>query len=297
MKENEFENQLYNNPNCGFEENKPEIKEVDKGKNVEVSIRLTRHGEKDEKGNLSEEGKVKAEDYGKQYLDPDKIRVTRVSRKKRVIETAETALKQLGKKIRMREKFELSSESVVLDSEKSDFFRRADERLAEANNMTDEKERNQKIEKAEEKNVLEWLSYNDQRPDKGTASPKEVVRNLAPLIKRNLDFVSRLKSGTKVEFFNVTHEFMLAALIKYLIKKRTESRGLENGEEIMRNTGRIKPLEDIVIKAQTDENGAEEQIEVLFRGEKYELDLDKLNELCEQHKTSKENLKLEKNEK
>ncbi len=166
--------------------------------------------------------------------------------------------------------------SFSSDFKKSTYFATVKQRLNDAFSKP-ENERAEAIEKAEEENMEEWLNYGDQRPDKYTASPLEIAQNVAVLIDHYTRMSEKLYDSSKVDLLNATHEFVLAAMIKYLLKKKVDNKVL-SGDEILKDMGRMDYLENVEIKVTTGDDKKDKEIKVVLRGEEYELDMDKMEE-------------------
>lgn len=198
----------------------------------------------------------------------------------RVKDTAEEIIEasKAEDKFQIREKQPLKASSFITgDPESSEFIKKVDRRTSEAMKVPEEN-REEKLKKAESKNVREWLSYGDESPDAEVASPKEVAKGLAQRIKTYVEMSDRLKSDSEVELLNVTHEFMVAAFIKYFLKKEDGERSMD-GEGVLETLGyRIDPLEGVSITITTDRKG-QKGISTEINGEEYELDMEKIRNL------------------
>jgi len=251
-------------------------------RNVNVTVRLIRHGEKDKEGFLSKAGRKEAQDLGNDF-DAKNIKPY-VSNKKRVKQTAKEIVEHANaeEEFNMREKESLSASNFVQgDPADSAFLQKVDERLSKAYETAQDK-REEALKEAEARNVKEWLEYEDESPDKVVASPREIAEGLATRIETYIHMVDRLKEDSDVDLLNVTHEFMVAAFIKYFLKQEQEDEIKEGGDIIEEFGYRIPPLGGLNITIEVDEKG-EKLIGAKMNGQEYELDVEKIKKFAASH--------------
>ena len=257
------------------------------GKNVSISIHLVRHGEKHKDGKLSKNGVIEARKMG------EKMRWKKVvkgyySSKERAKHTLEAILRggksNIDKEMRARVRKNLSPVILSNDFAKSIYFQELDEEVSKIN-LLPEEERIEVLKKIEERYVKKWLSYDSSRPDEQTSSPVDVAQKMAVLIDRYINMADRLKSGSQVDLINVTHEYMLASVVRYFLSRSVDGKTIK-GMDLVDSIERIGYLEDIIININSDEKGRK-KVSVLLRGDEYELDLGKIRKFL--------NLKIENN--
>jgi len=260
--------------------------DIEKGRNVNVTIHLMRHGRKGADGNLSDIGVQEAREHGakmgvmknaKAYTSP----VPRVVETARAVQEGSVIHNEF--KQRNREQLSASLLQKPGAEEPSRFFKEVVlKRLANAHNAP-ENEREQKIQEVERQNMQEWLSYDDKFIDETTNSPKNVARAVAHHLVRQIDMTDHLKKDSDVDLLDVTHEFILAAIIRYAVEKQNEDCTIVSGEEIMQDKQSIDYLECLDIKVHIDSNGKKE-ISLAIKGEPYILKMDSLRALANEYK-------------
>ncbi|KKQ64405.1 MAG: hypothetical protein US86_C0022G0003 [Candidatus Daviesbacteria bacterium GW2011_GWA2_38_24] len=261
-------------------------KNIEKGRNIDLTIHLMRHGKKRPDGNLSETGAREAQERGAEMGVMKNVKAY-TSRVPRVVETAQAVQQgaEIYNKFNQRNRSALSD--TLLRAPGTDqpprFFKETIlKRLADAHTAP-ENNREQRIREAEHQNMQEWLSHDDDFIDETTNSPKNVARAVAHLLVRQIDMSEHLKSGSDVDLLDVTHEFMLAAIIRYAVKKQNEDGSTVSGEEIMREKQSIDYLESLDIEVHIDENG-KKTVSLEINGEPYILDMDTLRILSDEYK-------------
>lgn len=221
-------------------------------------IFLIRHGQKNNKRGLSKEGAEYAEEFGKNNIENENVEVF-VSSRQRVKDTAKHIIKDADlNDIELKEENSLSSSSILLDFDKSDFFQRVDRTASKPREEGNKKA----LAKVERENMKYWINFDRKRPDKGTASPYEVSMLVGKLI---LNQVKDLKnSNDNKTIINVTHEFMVAGFINYFVNGKSS-------DNIIKEIGyRVPPIEGVKIKIDEGES------KVLVLGEEYKLDFSEL---------------------
>ncbi len=263
--------------------------DIEKGRNINVTIHLMRHGRKGADGNLSDIGVQEAREHGAE-MGVMKNAKAYTSPVPRVVETARAVqqgavihneFKQIN-----REQLSASLLQKPGAEKPSRFFKEVVlKRLADAHNAP-ENERKQKIQEVEHQNMQEWLSHDDKFIDETTNSPKNVARAVAHHLVRQIDMTDRFKKDSDVDLLDVTHEFMLAAIIRYAVEKQNQDGTIVSGEEIMQDKQSIDYLESLDIKVHIDSNGKKE-ISLAIKGEPYILKMDSLRALANEYKDNK----------
>lgn len=133
-----------------------------------------------------------------------------------------------------------------------------------ANENGDEQEIERRVG---EKQMDYFLKHDDQKPDEGTYSPKELANELVKVLKQNIGESESTEKGKIKDIINVTHDFHISAFLKYAI-------GFENMEEV---GGPVRPAEsfEVTIKNNRDEKNKKVELILYFRGKEYNLDLSK----------------------
>lgn len=142
-------------------------------------------------------------------------------------------------------------------------------------------------ERAEEPVTEEWLDNKDSELAK-LYSPEEAAARLAVLVRRDIKMPKRLKSGSEVDLFRVTHKTITEPLLMKIL--------------ILPNGGKPKKLKDIggslglnegwEINSFTNDEGKKEVKLFLYRVDRsgespkyekqeYKIDLEELNRLAD----------------
>lgn len=233
------------------------------GRNVEIHAIFMRHGEKNNSGELTEEGKNQAAEFGENIKKKDAIKGYS-SPVKRAIETVEKVIASAphDKKLITRIRTEIS----ISPATSKQFL-----------------EQYREFEKQGPDAAAEWhLSFGNNRPDAETPSPHENAAAIAYILDRYIKMADRLYSGSQVDLINGTHQGFPEALLKeILIRQKGDQKiiGFEKLEEI---GGALRPTEGMEFFIKTDEKG-DKVIKLNFRGEIYGLDLNKLTALAEEY--------------
>lgn len=232
------------------------------GQNVEIHAVFMRHGEKDENGKLTDEGKGQASDFGKSLARKDAIKGYS-SPEQRAIETVEQIIKNSphDKKLMTRIRIELG---IPPSSEEFDEkFEELDEQGPDA--------------------ATEWfLSFGSQKPDDETASPHEVAESLAYILTRYLRMADKLYSGSNIDLINVTHQGPPEALLKEILVRRIENKEVVGFERLKDIGGALNFAEGMEFTIKTNAQG-NKKMTVSFRGQEYGIDMTKLDELAKSY--------------
>lgn len=241
----------------------PESQEKRFGTNVQIHAIFMRHGEKDESGELTEEGKRQATELGNDLVSKDAIKAYS-SPAQRVLETVQQVVEAAphDKKLNTRIRTELGlPPSSKLFSEKFE-----------------------QLQKGGGDKAVEWyLSFGDKNPDSETTSPHEIAESLAYIITKYLKMAGKLYSGSSIDLINGTHQGLPEALLKEVLKRKIDDKkeiiGFDNLEEI---GGALKFAESMEFLIKTDEQG-NKSLRLNFRGQTYDLEMDKLSELAKSY--------------
>ncbi|MBR9706463.1 hypothetical protein GOV14_05485 [Candidatus Pacearchaeota archaeon] len=232
------------------------------GHNVEVHTTLVRHGEKDKEGKLTGVGFGQAADYGKGMDASDAIKGYG-STTQRAFDTAEEIIKNAphGKKLSTKKKQEISMPPMS-----KEFFAAYVEHAKDGAD-----------------NANDWYMNLKKPFDKETGTSKRVAEGLAYMVLRNNAMAGKLHDGSKVDLINGTHQTMPEALLKEVMIRNVNGKrvvGFKNLKEIGGSLGYVEPVDFVTT---TDANG-EKELKVNFRGEQYEVDMNKLNKLANSYR-------------
>jgi len=127
------------------------------------------------------------------------------------------------------------------------------------------------------------LSFGTKKPDAETVSPHEVAESFAYILTKYFKMADKLYSGSNIDLVNGTHQGLPEALLKEVLKRKNddgeELTGFDNLEEI---GGALKFTEGMEFLIKVDERG-NKKLTVNFRGQEYDIDMAKLNELAKSY--------------
>ena len=134
-----------------------------------------------------------------------------------------------------------------------------------------------------------YLSFNEERPDQTTLSPKEMASRVGKVLYDQIRLIGRLKSGSKVNLADASHFPTLDVFVATFLKDKIEKNpvNLEGKTLVEKMGGPSDIAEGFEIKVNTDEQG-KLTAEINFRGKEYEIDMSELKELSEFYKEKKE---------
>ena len=228
------------------------------GRNVEVHILFARHGEKDETGNLTPEGKEQARIAGESLEKRDVIKAD-VAPVQRVIDTVNSIVESAphDKKMNIRTRTELGYQASP------DFVRQF-----------------RGIEAQGGDTAPQWfLDFGEKRPDQSTLSPHEVAEQLASLVEHYTELAKRLYSGSRVDWVLGTQQALPEALLKEVLLRTENDKKISGFQNLAEIGGALRFAEtiDFEIKTGNDGNMA---LKINFRGKNYDVDVDKLHQLA-----------------
>jgi broad specificity phosphatase PhoE len=233
------------------------------GRNVEIHAIFVRHGEKSESGELTDEGKKQAAEFGKNLESKDAVKGYS-SPVQRAIETVEQIIENSphDKKLKTRIRTEIG-----IPPSSQEFYKKFKE-----------------LEKQGPDEAAKWfLSFGAERPDPETASPHEVAESFAYILTKYFKMADKLYSGSNIDLVNGTHQGLPETLLKEVLKRKIDDNeevvGFDNLEEI---GGALKFTEGMEFIIKTDERG-DKKLTVNFRGQEYDIDMAKLNELAKSY--------------
>jgi len=232
------------------------------GRNVEIHAIFMRHGEKGASGELTEEGKRQATQLGESLTDKDAIKAYS-SPVQRVLETVQEVLdaaphdKKLNTRVRVEIGIPPSSKEFI--------------------------EQFRQLEKEGPDAAAEWyLSFGAENPDPETSSPHEVAKSFAYILTKYLKMAGKLYSGSNIDLINGTHQGLPEALLKEVLVRQKDDQELIGFEKLEDIGGALKFTESMEFLIKIDEHG-NKILKLNFRGQTYDIDMDKLNELAQSY--------------
>lgn len=263
-----------------------DIAEPTVGRDVHLNVIFIRHGEKDASMHLTQKGIQQSQELGRHLASSGITTIKEyASASPRAIQTSFFVLNPTASEIpdpttfvvrEPRIRGELSARSIELDPDKSSFFIEFTRRFKQAFNSSEDRER--LVEKFERDRIGEWIGFDAKRPDEGTASPREVARGVAKLLDHYIRMAKRVKSKSDFSLLNTTHEFQIAATIRYLLQEERGDGTIKDGLTILKEIGHINHLEGIYFNIKTDSDG-KETVSATLRDRDYKLDVDQLQKL------------------
>lgn len=232
------------------------------GRNVEIHAIFVRHGEKSESGELTEEGKQQASEFGSNLESRDAVKGY-VSSVQRAVETIEKIIESSphDKKLQTRIRTEIG-----IPPSSKEFYKKFKE-----------------FEKEGPDAAAEWfLSFGKERPDAETASPHEVAESFAYILTRYLKMADRLYSGSNIDLINGTHQGLPEALLKEILKRKIGDEEITGFDKLEDIGGALRFTEGMEFIIKTDEKG-NKKLTLNFRDQEYNIDMAKLNELSQSY--------------
>lgn len=256
------------------------------GRNVRITAIFLRHGEKEfinDKANtgLTEEGRQMSSDFGSGLEEKDAIK-SYASDTDRTIDTATLVVNAAptGHKLALKIKDELKVPFDEKGPFMSSLFAMKKEILGPEFNNLAPKDQQQRLNEFYTRQHDLYLNYGDKRPDESTLSPIEVASRLAERLDIYIRMADRLKSGSKVDLINATHDWAIASFLKEVILRRDGEvvvRGFQSIEDI---GGPIRYTEHFDVDISTDADGIKNCV-LIFRGQKCQIDFERFGELLE----------------
>ena len=220
----------------------------------DVFLRLTfmRHAEKDALGKITKTGKEVARERGKSIVeDEEQFDAYKVYHSKP---------SPLNKKHAMRAEETAKALDEGIKNEglpQTQFHRRPLRELLSDKILKTSDEFMQKLLRAEEEPGVETgdkegasLSYYldnffDERPDRDTASMKEVGEEILEIVEHFIELSGHLKNRSKVNILLVSHSGMIEPMLKLLLKKQQAEKGSAQDISLRDLGGAIKFLEEV----------------------------------------------------
>lgn len=222
------------------------------GNNVFLRLTFMRHAEKDVSGKITKTGKEAAREKGRSIVEGEdrfdayKIYHSKLSplNKKHALRAEETAKS-------------LDEGTKGTGLPQAQFHRRPLSGLLSDKILKTSDEFMQKLLRAEEESGVETvgkeeasLSYYldnffDERPDKDTASMKEVGEEILEVVEHFIELSEHLKNRSKVNILLVSHGGMIEPMLKLLLKKQQTEKGGAQDVSLRDLGGAMKFLEEV----------------------------------------------------
>lgn len=255
------------------------------GKNVKICVLFLRHGEKEmdtatgaETG-LTERGRKESAEVGKSLDKKDLIKAYS-SNTDRTKESAEliVANSSTEKKMNLRLKEELAFHY----DKKGDFVNKLmetkKEMFGQDFNGLREEEKKERMDKYGNWATDYYLNFGGQRPDEGTMSPVETAAMTSKLAERYAKMADRVYSGSDIQLINDTHDFNIASFLKEVLIRDINGQKIRGFKSIKEVGGHLGFNEGFELIVENDNEG-KKNIKLGFRGQQYELDVQRLSEL------------------
>jgi|SRR3989339_111877 len=285
-----------------------------RGRNTEISFTFVRHSQKTsgrvytEDGSelidadITEKGKSRAADYGREMFSDRQIKKAYATDKDRTRQTLEASFQAAGINPTILQKEEKIRAFFALPATPtSPEFRKKQEdamRLQRDEYITEHfpgqkfeelgPDGQEEVAEFAEEPAFEWyLSFDNKRPDKDTPSPRELAASVAFKINRLINLPDFMPSDKSIDLVSAGHKTSTEAFLKYTLSREINGKqkvGLQTLAEI---GGSLKILDSWDLQIKNNENGEKSVILVLRRenGEtkQYGLDLKTVQELAREY--------------
>lgn len=262
--------------NSAMPENKSTPEKEPCGRNVEAEINLIRHGkrEKDKtwkSAPLTLEGFLECVKLGRSR----KIKGSIICGASPADRTRETAQEILDYSPTENKKLVISEELASKSS--PEFIKTVEKHVIDKYNGDPPK--NQEL-CCTVPGIDFYLSFGDKRPDEQTYSPVEAAANVALVLNEIVSNIDNTPSGTSIDSFFVSHDYVIAAFLQQVIIQELESGDKKTGFSSLSELGNspIAFLEGPQIIVKNDEQG-KQTTKLIFRGKTYAMDMERFNEL------------------
>lgn len=256
------------------------------GANVTIHAVFMRHGEKElstdtfETG-LSEVGRRQSEEFGKARDKRSAVK-SYSSETDRTEETGRLAIDSSPTEKKMRH---VIRKELAFDYDPDGEFAQTlmamkKEMLGADYGDLGEDEKQRRMLSFNQAATDYYLSFGEERPDPETNSPVELAAKIAKRVDRYSRMPDKLKSGSDVDLINATHDFPVASFLKETMIRVDEGERRRGFESVAEIGGPIKPTDHFEVTVRTDETG-ERTMSLLFRGDEYSVDEQRLGELVE----------------
>jgi bisphosphoglycerate-dependent phosphoglycerate mutase len=124
-----------------------------------------------------------------------------------------------------------------------------------------------------------YLDHEDRCKELGITGPQEAAEETAYRIYHEIMMTPRLKSDSEVHLLNVTHGPKLEPFLQRILIMPDGELGFKSVQEI---GGSMNPGEGPKFLSSTD-NNKKQTVKLELRGQRYQLDLEKLKELADNY--------------
>ena len=254
------------------------------GKNVTVHAIFARHGEKglsttSGETPLSLEGKIASIAQGRGLQDRTAIK-SYSSDTERTIKTADFVVagsptaKKMLRRLRPELAFHYDHEGAFVE----EAMRIKQEVFGDDYEQQDSEEQLRRMHESDNRQIDYYLGHDDQRPDPNTYSPVETAALMADRLQTYIDVSDKMYTNSDVDLLNSTHDFNLAAFLKEVMIREIDERQVRGFDSIRDIGGSMQFNESFEVTIQLDEQG-KKSFKLLLRGEEYEIDTERLDEL------------------
>jgi hypothetical protein len=257
---------------------------IEKGGNVTIHAVFTRHGEKEYSTitpdtGLTKEGKGKSFAAGAERKESDMVKPYS-SRTERTKETSELEVE--GSPTLNKGEYRAREELGFPLDLKSEFSQKAQQIKKDIVGDSHENKESEEFKcllaEASIAQTDYYLSFGDKKPDSLAPSPVEAAAGIAKMVDNYSRMVERLNSGSEVDLINATHDLNLAAFLKEVLVREIDGRKVVGFDSVKDIGGALDFNESFEILIKTDLAG-EKSLKLLFRGQEYEIDSERLQEL------------------
>lgn len=139
------------------------------------------------------------------------------------------------------------------------------------------------LEKEGSDAAAEWyLSFGTEKPDSETTSPHEIAESFAYVLTKYLRMADKLYTGSNIDLINGTHQGLPEALLKEILIREKDDQKIIGFDKLEDIGGALKFTEGMEFLIKVDEQG-NKSLKLNFRGQTYDLEMDKLNELAKSY--------------
>lgn len=258
----------------------------ERGRNVEIHSFFVRHGENTVSATtpdtgLTELGREDSLKFGQSLNEKDAIK-SYSSDTERTEKTANEIVE--GSLTEKKMNHRINKELSFIYSKEGDFSKKVMDIKRgimgnDFSNLTKE-EQDKRIHEATTKQTDYYLGFGGKRPDPETYSPLETASTLARRLDIYNKMLEKLYSGSSVDLINASHDFNLSAFLKEIIVRKIDNKEVRGFDSIEEIGGPINYNEGFEVVGKTDDEG-NKNIKMYFRGQEYDIDMKKMDELLE----------------
>jgi len=236
----------------------------EKGKNVRITISVSRHGEKTPNEELSELGSMESKEKGKKEIIPEGGVKAYTSPFRRAIETTESELEGIGKQDTKQRIYETKERSELAPPNwRKEVYEGAKKIYAKEGE--DGVFRYTLAEPLAQEDLEKWTS------------------GMAFIIDRYRRMANRLNSDTNIKLIHTTHDVVIGDFLRKAAILKDEGGGRIDLGNLDVVGGPIKYLEGFDLEIYLDEEG-KEHLKIIFRDREFEVDAEKLGSLVNKYR-------------